>query len=380
MRYPLAKPVLGMPEKENLVKCITEGWVSKGSFVDDFEEHMALICHRDYACSTSSGTSALHLTLEALGIGKGDLVIVPTLTYIATVNSILQCGATPVFVDSRESDWQMDEEKVVEVFKLRHNDPYRVRAVLAVHLYGAPCNVSFLEKFCHENKIFLIEDCAEALGSSFDGEPVGSFGDASCFSFYGNKNITTGEGGMVLCDDGALWTELHHMKNHSAVFGEGYSHDKMGYNYRMSNLQAAVGCAQLDRLDDILKRKEEICNLYTSKIFSPIALGEIKRGWLGTWRLRGREVGAGRWLYSLACKNEYFRNSLIRYLEGNSIESRPFFSPCHLQGHIGDLTVYPVAESLSKRGINLPTYVQMTDEDVKFIAGKVVEFLRNNVT
>lgn len=383
MRYPLAKPVLGMPEKENLVKCITEGWVSKGSFVDDFENHMALICHRDYACSTSSGTTALHLVLEALGIGKGDMVIVPTLTYIATVNAILQCGATPIFVDSRESDWQMDEENVVEAFDFHHNDSDpRVKAVLAVHLYGAPCDVSFLEKFCHENDIFLIEDCAEALGSSVDGAPVGSFGKASCFSFYGNKNITTGEGGMVLCDDGLLWSELQHMKNQSTLFEEGYSHDKMGYNYRMSNLQAAVGCAQLGRLDDILKRKEEIRNLYTATIFRAIAAGEIRSGWLETWRLRRRGMDAGGWLYSLVCKNEYFRNSLIRYLEGSSIETRPFFSPCHLMGYIGgpSMADFPVAEDLSRRGILLPTYVDMTDEDVKFIAGKVVEFLRQNVT
>lgn len=364
-----------MPEKENLVKCITEGWVSKGSFVDEFEERMAVICQRDYACATSSGTSAIHLTLEALGVGPGDNVIVPTLTYIATVNAILQCGANPIFVDSRDSDWQMDEEKVAEAL-----EGGGIKAVVAVHLYGAPCDTVALEKMCVDNNAFLIEDCAEAIGSSVDGMPVGSFGDASCFSFYGNKNITTGEGGMVLCDDGALWTELHHMKNHSTMFGEGYSHDKMGYNYRMSNLQAAVGCAQLGRLDEILKRKEEICGLYTKEIFRPIAAGLISSGWVETWRLRRRGISAGRWLYSLVFKNEYFRNSLMRHLKNEEIDTRPFFSPCHLAGHISDLTVFPIAEDLSKRGMNLPTYVQMTDEDVKFIAGKVVDYLRHNVT
>lgn len=372
---PLAKPVMGMPEKENLVKCITDGWVSSGSFVADFEDQMAAVCHRDYACSTSSGTAALHLALEALGVQGGDKVVVPTLTYIATVNAILQCGATPVFVDSRESDWQMDEDQVEEALKDRD-----VVAVVAVHLYGAPCDIVALEWMCETNNVILIEDCAEALGSGVHGRPVGSFGDASIFSFYGNKNITTGEGGMVLCEDAALWTELNHIKNHSTVFGKGYSHDKMGYNYRMSNLHAAVGCAQMGRLEGILERKEEICNLYTSTIFRPIAKGEIRSGWVETWKLRGRGVKAGRWLYSLVLGTEKLRDGLIDHLKEKDIESRPFFTPCHLMPHVGVHDVFPVAEDLSKRGINLPTYPEMTDLEVKYVSSEIIDFLRHNVT
>ena len=372
---PLAKPVMGMQEKENLVKCITDGWVSAGNFVTDFEDQMSLYCHREYACATSSGTTALHLALEALGVGKGDLVVVQTLTYIATVNAILQCGAIPIFVDSRGSDWQMDEEKVEAIIKARD-----VKAVVAVHLYGAPCDIATIEWMCEANNVRLIEDCAQALGSAVNGRPVGSFGDASCFSFYGNKNITTGEGGMVLCDDAALWTELNHMKSHSTVFGEGYSHDKMGYNYKMSNLQAAVGCAQMGRLDGILERKEEICNLYTKTIFEPVAKGEFGRGRIGSWRLRERGVHAGRWMYSLVLETKKLRNGLIKHLETKGIESRPFFSPCHLAGHISDLTLFPVAEDLSRRGINLPTYPEMTDLSVKFVSNEIIQFLRENVT
>ena len=384
--YPLAKPVLGMPEKQNLVQCISDGWVSGGSFVSEFEDCMADLLGRRFACSTSSGTAALHLALEALGIGKGDLVIVPTLTYVASVNAILQCGATPLFVDSRESDWQMDEEKVVEAFKKHHYDPYPIRAILAVHLYGAPCNISFLEKFCHENETFLIEDAAEALGSGVDGKPVGSFGDVSIFSFYGNKNITTGEGGMALTDDEALHDMMSHLKNHATcrMGGEvkNYYHDTLGYNYRMSNLNAAVGCAQVDRLDDTLKRKAEICELYTKTIFRPVAQGRLREV-VKTWKLRGRGVKAGRWLYSLVLETQELRDGLISHLENQLVETRPFFEPCdtfdHLEGCSLNMS-FPVACDLSRRGINLPTYVQMTDDDVKFISNEVILFLLQNVT
>ena len=370
---------MGMPEKENLVKCITDGWVSGGDFIADFESRMALACNRSYACATSSGTTALHLALKSLSIGPGDYVIVPTLTYVATMNAVIQCGAIPVFVDSRASDWQMDMEHVRFILAKQN-----ISAVVSVHLYGAPCDMTELERIRVDGKheVDIIEDAAQALGSGLDGRPVGSFGDISCFSFYGNKNITTGEGGMCLTDSKELEYRMNHLKNHATVYAEGenkYYHDTLGYNYRMSNLQAAVGCAQMKRLDEIMKRKGEICSLYTATIFRPIARKELKNGCVETWRLKGRGVKAGRWLYSLIVESESLRDGLMAHLKDNGIESRPFFGPCHLLGHVSDMTVYPVAEHLSKRGLNLPTYVQMTDEDVKFISGKVIEFLRHNV-
>lgn len=378
-KYPLAKPLVGMPEKKNLVQCISEGWISKGEFVDAFEDAMACLCNRNHAVSTSSGTTALHLALEAFGL-SGYKIIVPTLTYVASVNSILQAGATPVFVDSRESDWQMDIEEVMEKALSE-----AVGAIMAVHLYGAPCDIRKLESFCEEYNIFLIEDAAEALGSKVDGFPVGSFGDVSCFSFYGNKNITTGEGGMALTDDKDLASMMRHLKNHATCRKPGaiknYYHDELGYNYRMSELNAAVGFAQLGRLDYILKKKEEICNLYTDTIFKLIASGQLKEV-IKTWKLRGRGVKAGRWLYSLVLETKELRDGLIVHLENQLVESRPFFEPCDTFEHVGgnkDTIDFPVAYDLSQRGINLPTYPQMTDDDVKFISGQVIEFLRHNV-
>ena len=380
-KYPLAKPLLGLTEIHNLSQCIDEGWVSGGRFVAEFEQGLAKLCNRKHVTATSSGTTALHLALAALGVGKGDLVIVPTLTYIACANAIRYCGAHPIFCESRESDWQMDMENVNEIVKFHNSD---IKAIIAVHLYGAPCSIEELEKFCRPRGIRLIEDAAQAMGSELNGRPVGSFGDVSCFSFYGNKNITTGEGGACLTNDDKLAYELNHLKNHATVRNDEtreYFHNDLGYNYRMSNLQAAVGCAQLEKLDLIMDRKQAICELYTQAIFLPIAAGELPKI-VNTWRLKGRGVKAGRWLYSLVLDTWELREGLMKFLAENSIESRPFFGPCHTMSHFNgpSMADFPVAEGLADKGINLPTYVQMTDEDVKFIAGKVVEFLRNNVT
>lgn len=380
-KYPLAKPILGMPEKENLVQCITEGWVSGGRFVAEFEQKLAKLCNRKHVAATSSGTTALHLALAALGVGEGDLVIVPTLTYIACANAIRYCGAQPIFCESRESDWQMDVENVNEIIKFHNGD---IKAIIAVHLYGAPCSIGELEEICILRGIALVEDAAQALGSELNGRPVGSFGDVSCFSFYGNKNITTGEGGACLTDNYDLACQLKHLRSHATISNDetrAYFHNDLGYNYRMSNLQAAVGCAQLEKLDLIMDRKEQICQLYTTSIFRPIAAGEFPEI-VKTWRLSGRGVKAGKWLYSLVLDTWELREGLMKFLKENGVETRPFFGPCHLMGHFSSPSMadFPVAEDLANKGINLPTYVQMTNEDVKFIAGKVVEFLRNNVT
>ena len=379
-KYPIAKPLMGMPEKENLVQCITDGWVSGGRFVAEFEQGLARRCNRKHVTATSSGTTALHLALAALGVGRGDRVIVPTLTYIACANAIRYCGAVPIFCDSRKSDWQMDMEEVNLIVDFHKED---IKAIIAVHLYGAPCSIEELELFCRVRGIRLIEDAAQAIGSEFNGRPVGSFGDVSCFSFFGNKNITTGEGGACLTNDDEIAYQLDHLKNHATIKSEEtreYFHNGLGYNYRMSNLQAAVGCAQLDRLESILDRKEEICQIYTSTIFRPMAAGEFPYS-IRTWSLRGRGVKARKWLYSLVLDSFVMREGLMKFLAENGIESRPFFGPCHTMSHFNgpSMADFPVAEELADRGINLPTYVQMTDEDVKFIAGKVVEFLRHNV-
>lgn len=376
IKYPLAKPVLGMQEKINLNKCIDDGWVSGGRFVPLFESKLSVFCKREYGCSTSSGTTALHLALLACGVGPGDRVIVPTLTYIATVNAILQCGAVPVFCDSRPSDWQIDEVEVAN--RIQEGN---IKAALIVHLYGVPCDIAFIEEVCKASGVILIEDVAEALGGSVGGRSLGSFGDASCFSFYGNKTLTTGEGGMVLCDNSGIKNRVNHLKNHATVKGKGYVHDRLGYNYRLSNLHAAVGCSQIDRLDSILKRKEEICNLYTKTIFREFNMaGYALSGGVATHRIRRRGIRSGYWLYSLVADSGSLRDGLMNHLAEEKIETRPFFTPCHSMDYMPPTTEsFPVATDLSDRGFNLPTYPELTDDDVKYISEQVLVFLRNNV-
>ncbi len=376
IKYPVAKPVLGQPEKTNLNACIDDGWVSGGYFISLFEKLMEEACDRNFGCTTSSGTTALHLALEAFGIGKGDKVIVPTLTYIATANAILQCGATPVFIDSRESDWQMDERDV-----FRKITEGNISAVIAVHLYGVPCDIKWIEEVCEKGSVLLIEDAAEALGASYGGRPVGSFGEMSCFSFYGNKTVTTGEGGMVLSDEEEIQAKLKHLRSHATVIDTGYYHDELGYNYRMSNLNAAVGCAQMTRLDSILKRKQEICELYTKTIFREFySSGSALTHGVETHRLRGRQVKSGYWLYSLVADSKELRDGLMLHLLDNGIDSRPFFTPCHTMPYMPKTKeTFPVATDLSERGFNLPTYPELTDDDVKYISEQVLVFLRNNV-
>ena len=205
----------------------------------------------EHATSVCNGTMALHLALVALGIGPGDEVIVPTLTYIASVNAITYTGAAPVFVDSLPDTWQMDPEDVR--MKITPN----TKAIMAVHLYGHPCDMEALTKIADDNGLFLIEDAAEAFGSKFRGRHAGSFGDISCFSFYGNKTITTGEGGMVVSDDDTLYDRSLHFKGQGLAKHREYWHDMIGYNYRMTNICAAIGLAQMEQVDSFLSRKRE---------------------------------------------------------------------------------------------------------------------------
>lgn len=363
IKYPLAKPLLGDSEKDNLTACIDEGWVSSGRFIGEFEGRMSKLCGRKFGCATSSGTTALHLALTACGIGEGSKVLVPTLTYIATVNTILQCGAEPIFIDSRREDWQMNDTRVS--IRIAGGD---IDAVVAVHLYGMPCNIEFLERICKDRGVVLIEDVAEALGGKVGGGPLGSFGDVSCFSFYGNKTITTGEGGMVLCGNRGIYQALKHLKNQATVKPGEYVHDRIGFNYRMSNLNAAVGCAQLGRLEDILKRKEEICDLYSSEL----------KGRVEMCVSRIKDVHVGHWLYSFLVETKELRDGLVDHLCGKGIESRPFFTPAHTMKYMGakhNNSHFPVAQDISGRGINLPTYVSMTNDDVLWISAKVLGFL-----
>mgnify|MGYP000636360975 FL=1 len=269
-KIPVYQPSLTGNEKKYVNDCLDSNWISsKGKYVSLFEKEFANYLHVDYATGVCNGTVALHLALIALGIGTGDEVIVPTLTYIASVNAIAYTGARPVFVDSLPDTWQIDPQEV------RRSITPQTKAIMAVHLYGHPCEMSVLKEIADEHRLFLIEDCAEAIGSKYQGRHVGTFGDVATFSFYGNKTITTGEGGMVITNDQTIFERAVHFKGQGLAKYRQYWHDVIGYNYRMTNICAAIGLAQLERIDDILSKKCRIAELYQELLKDKIGRAHV---------------------------------------------------------------------------------------------------------
>jgi perosamine synthetase len=257
IKIPVYRPWLAGNEKKYVNECLDSTWISsKGKFIPLFEQRFAEYLGVRHAASVCNGTVALHAALLALGAGPGDEVIVPTLTYIASVNAIAYTGASPVFVDSLADTWQMDPDDVQKKITPK------TKAIMAVHLYGHPCQMDMLGELSKKHRIYLIEDCAEALGSEFKGKKVGAFGDIATFSFFGNKTVTTGEGGMVVTNDETLHDRVAHFKGQGLAKRREYWHDVIGYNYRMTNICAAIGLAQLERVNETIARKRRIAEQY----------------------------------------------------------------------------------------------------------------------
>ncbi|MFZ3342829.1 MAG: DegT/DnrJ/EryC1/StrS aminotransferase family protein, partial [Terriglobales bacterium] len=253
---PVYKPYLSGRERQYIDESLDSLWISRGPFVSRFEESFARYHGGGHATTVSNGTVALHLALATLGIGPGDEVLVPTLTYIASVNAIAHVGATPVLVDSLPSTWQLDPEDA------RRKITPRTKALLAVHLYGQACEMSEVTRICEDKGLRLIEDCAEAIGTSYHGRHVGTFGDIATFSFFGNKVITTGEGGMLTSRNSDLIQKAIHLKGQGVSPTREYWHDELAFNYRMSNISAAIGLAQLEIADEILQKKRRVAEWY----------------------------------------------------------------------------------------------------------------------
>jgi len=360
-KFPVYKPQLIGNEKKYVLECLDSTWISsKGKFISEFENRFAEYLGVKYATSVSNGTVALHVALLALGVGPGDEVIVPTFTYIASVNAITYTGATPVFVDSDPNHWQMSIEES------RKKITSKTKAILAVHLYGHPCEIAELRKIADKHHLFLIEDTAEALGSEYENKKVGTFGDISTFSFFGNKTITTGEGGMIATNNQELHNKCAHLKGQGLANHREYWHDIIGYNYRMTNICAAIGLAQLERVDKIIKQKRNIAHWYNKQLAGlPVTFhNEFDKRFYSTF-----------WMISILTENEIKRDKLRDYLAKNGIETRPTFNPVHLMPmYYKENLNYSVAEDLGKRGINLPSYPDLNEEDVKFICKKIRDF------
>ena len=362
LKIPVYQPFLNGNEKKYVNECLDANWISsKGEFIHKFESAFAGFTGSRFATSVSNGTVAIHLALLALGIEPGDEIIVPTFTYVASVNTIVQAGAKPVFVDSLPDTWQIDpadvERKITD----------KTRAVMAVHLYGHPCDMPALQTICKKHHLLMIEDCAEAFGSYYNDQHVGTFGDIATFSFFGNKTITTGEGGMVIMQNPEVYAKAAHLKNQGVSTTKQYWHDVVGYNYRMTNICAAIGLAQLEQIEEILQRKRHLANAYAA------GLTDLPLQFL-------QEIGPVKnsyWMCSIVLDDAAKRDVLRDHLAKHGIETRPFFYPSHhlpMYQHLGRDEDFPVAVSLSERGINLPSWPGMGGEEIKFVVQTIKAF------
>ena len=357
---PIYQPSLLGKEKEYVIDCLDSSWISsKGKYINQFETAFAGFVGVKYAASVCNGTVAIHLALIALGIGPGDEVIVPTLTYVASVNAISYTGATPVFVDSLADTWQMDPDDV------KRKISKKTKAIMIVHLYGHPCDMDALCKIAKDSNLFLVEDCAEAIGSKYKDKHVGTFGNIAAFSFFGNKTITTGEGGMVVSNDENLYQRSVHFKGQGLVKNRQYWHDVIGYNYRMTNIEAAIGLAQLEQVDEFLTRKKGIADRYASS-FNGTGIQFHKNH---------EDVYHSYWMCSILVQDAADRDKLRTHLEKAGIETRPLFFPVHTMPMYSiKLQNFPIAEDLGWRGINLPSYPGLSNEEVDRVIKVVKEY------
>lgn len=364
---PISEPSIEGNELAYVTDCVKSGWVSSlGQYIGKFEQGFADFCQVPYGVSVFNGTVALHLALVALGIGPGDEVIVPSLTFVATMNAVLYTGATPIFVDSERESWNMDPADVV--LKITP----RTKAIIIVHLYGHPAKMDELMKIAKKHNLAVIEDAAESHGAEYKGKKVGSFGDAGCFSFYGNKIITTGEGGIVVTSNQELADKMHFLKDHAMSTERKYYHPLLGFNYRMTNLQAALGVAQLEQIKQFLARKREIAEIYES------ILGDIK-----CIALPPKNPWASNvfWMYSILVlpTSRTTRDELAKEMKAAGIDSRPFFVPNHQMPYLPkDVQAqhFPVAEELSSQGMNIPSSVKLTDQQVKHVGNTIKKIIQ----
>lgn len=364
---PVSEPCLGEDELKNVIDAVKSGWISsKGRFIHEFERKFSKYCGIRYGVATSNGTVALHLALEALGTGRGDEVIVPDFAFIAVANSVIYTGAKPVLVDSHPEYWCVDPRKIEEKITPQ------TKAIIPVHLYGHPCDMGAIKDIANDRNLFVVEDCAEAHGAEYGGKKVGSFGDVSCYSFYGNKIITTGEGGMCLTDNEELAERMRILKDHGMNPKKKYWHDVIGFNFRMTNLQAAVGVAQVKRIREFVEKKRKIAEWYTRE------LKDLKEKGLVELHPEMSLAKCVYWMYSilLTNKQKIGRDELMKMLGEKRIETRPFFFPIHeMPPYKIEGERFPVSEDLSRRGINLPSGVKLRKEDVLKVVGTIDSLL-----
>lgn len=359
---PVYEPDLGPAERRYLLDCIDHGWISGiGEYVDRFERAFSGFCEARHGIATCNGTVAIDLALATLGIGSGDEVIIPNLTFVATANAIRHVGADPVMVDCEPTTWNIDPRQIEAAITPR------TKAIMAVHLYGHPADMQPILDIARRHKLYVIEDAAEAHGALYKGRRVGALGDIGCFSFYGNKIVTAGEGGMLVLNDDALAARARLLRGQAMDPNRQYWHTEVGYNFRMTNLQAAIGLGQVERIEGILLRKREIAMRYSNMLSKlPGVVLPPEADWATNVF----------WMYSILIDPAYgcTRDAVRAALTQQGIETRPFFFP------ISSLPPYqsfralgpcPVAQRLSEQGINLPSSPRLTTEDIERVVAAV---------
>jgi dTDP-4-amino-4,6-dideoxygalactose transaminase len=354
-RVPLIVPDLRGAETSYLSRCISENWVSSaGPFVIEFEQRMAMLTGRRLGVAMVNGTAALHLALVVAGVRPGEAVLVPDWTFAATANAVLHSGAVPFFVDVTRSTWTLDPDLVAEVMvKVKGDGTQRIGAVVAVHALGHPADMDPLRKVCGDAGVPLIEDAAGAIGAMYKGRPVGSLGDAAMFSFNGNKTVTAGGGGMVVTDNDA-WAERLRSLSTQARAGQAYAHTEVGYNYRMTNLNAAVGLAQLERLPDMLAAKRAIAARYDAAVSGRDDLVAMPRQ---AW------AESNCWMYSVRCSSAADADGLVRHLGARNIEARVFWLSLSSQKPYAEYLrlLTGAAGTLSGCVVSLPSSSSLTE-------------------
>ena len=369
---PVNRPLFSKLEKKYLNQCIDTGWISSsGSFIFKFEESFKKIVSRKYSAAVSNGTAAIDIAIRTLNLRKGDEIIVPNFTIISCLNEIIREGIKPIFIDADPNTFNIDTDQIESKITKK------TKAILIAHIYGLPVNLDKIIALKNKYKLKLIEDCAEQLGQTYKKKPIGSFGDISTFSFYANKHITTGEGGMIVTNNKSYYKKFLELRNICFSLKKSrFIHDDIGWNYRMTNMQAAIGYAQLKKLRYFIKKKRKIGNYYSKELQKisdlqlPVLSNEFSKNIF--------------WVYSIIIKNKNLNAiKLSKDLKKKGIETRPFFYPMHMQPIIKKLKLFdknekfPVSEKIYRYGLYLPSGIGNTFNEVKEVVKQLKIIFKN---
>jgi perosamine synthetase len=365
----LSGPNINGNEWKYVKDCLDTGWVSSvGSYVTDFEKKISNYVGSKYAVATSSGTAALHLSLLLSEVKNNDLVLVTNVTFIATLNAIKYVGASPVLIDIDENSWQIDLDLLTDFLDSKteirddvcilKSTGQRIKAIIPVHVLGNMCDMNKLVSICKKHNISIVEDAAESLGSSFEGKHSGIFGELGCFSFNGNKIITSGGGGMIVTDNEELAIRAKHLSTQAKADSFEYFHDATGYNYRLSNVAAAIGLAQLEQLDNFIQKKHLIKNFYTNSLLD---VGDIQ------FQNVAKNVNSNWWLFTIKTKNQ---KNLLKSLNENKLQSRPFWIPMNKLPMFKNelyITINDISDKVYNNSLSIPCSTNISNKELSMV-------------